>query len=162
MAHCYVLKKQLVPGDEMDQWANFLLLFPVKGYNILSFKKHENGKKFHIRFYFHTFEFQYEEKTVTNLSYGFIPYQWHLKREIKTVLPINKFSKVMDKTMMESYKFRSEYNLSQHMKCTLDLPSNTLEIKSSSLSNLYHFILENNNLFCCNQDSKKMDSIHYE
>jgi hypothetical protein len=162
MAHCYVLKKQLIPGEEMDQWTNFLLLFPASGYNILSFKKQEDGKKLRIRFYFNTFEFQYEKKTITNLNYGFIPYQWHLKREIKTVLPIKNFSKVMDKSMIESYKFRSAYNLSNTMKCTLDLPSNTLEIKSSSLSNLYHFILENNKLFCCNQDCKKMDSIHYE
>ena len=162
MAHCYVLKKKLVPGDELNQWVNFLLLFPSIGYNILSFKKQEDGKKFRIRFYFHNFVFQYEEKTITNLNYGFIPYQWHLKREIKTVLPIKRFSNVMDKSMIESYKFRSEYNLSQDMKCTLDLPSNILEIKSSSLLNLYHFILENNNLFCCNQDSKKMHSIDYE
>jgi hypothetical protein len=95
MAHCYVLKKQLIPGEEMDQWANFLLLFPAAGYNILSFKKQQDGKKFRIRFYFNTFEFQYEEKTITNLTYGFIPYQWHLKREIKKVLPIKNFSKVM-------------------------------------------------------------------
>lgn len=162
MAHCYVLKKKLIPGDELDLWVDFLLLIPSKGYNILTFKKKEAGKKFRIRFYFETFEFQYEEKTISNLNYGFIPYQWNLKREIKTVLPIIRFSNIMNKNMMESYKFRSEYNLSENLKCSLDLPSNTLEIKSSSLTDLYHFILKNNNLFCCNQDSKKMHSIDYE
>jgi hypothetical protein len=148
MTQAYVLKKQFVIVEDMNAWVDFLLVHDVRCYNILTFKNNScKNKKLCIRFYFDIMEFKLEEKEITHLSYGFIPSQWRLQKEVKKSTPVTSFSKFLGKDMTDKFKKRSEFLLSKDIQCNLDYPSNTLEIKSESLLKLYHFIMDNSVLF---------------
>jgi hypothetical protein len=150
MTQCYVLKKQFVMTAEMDKWVEFLNKYETECYNILTFKNTTPLpplKKIRVRFYFNIMKFMMEEKEIINLSYGFIPSQWRLLKEIKKTCEIENFSKFLGKNLKDQCKTRKNYIISADLKCNLDVPSNTLEIKSLSLLKLYHFILENSELF---------------
>jgi len=150
MTQCYVLKKQFVMTAEMDKWVDFLNKYETEHYNILTFKNTPPIppiKKMRVRFYFNLMKFTFEEKEIINLSYGFIPSQWRLLKEIKKTCEIENFSKFLGKNFKDQCKTRKDYIISDDLKCNLDVPSNTLEIKSLSLLKLYHFILENSQLF---------------
>jgi hypothetical protein len=67
---------------------------------------------------------------------------------------VPSFSAILkDKEMKDNIKTRLEWILSPDIRLTLDIPGNTLEIKTLSLTNLYHFILNNNKLFLAAEES---------
>uniref|UniRef100_A0A6C0K4P2 Uncharacterized protein n=1 Tax=viral metagenome TaxID=1070528 RepID=A0A6C0K4P2_9ZZZZ len=155
----YVLKKKLQNGNELMGWLDFLHKTRCHIYTIITFKhlatKDHHGQKSRIRFYLKTFDFRLEHKVNIRLTSGFIPYQWNLLQQIKTsTTTIPSFSSVLKNGhMKDNIKTRLEWVMHPELRLTLDLPGNTMEIKTLSLARLYHFILEHNHLFLLEGES---------
>jgi len=159
----YVLKKKLREEVELTGWLDFLHDNCCRVYSIMTFKHptttaNEDGRKTRIRFYLETLDFRLEHKVNIRLTSGFIPYQWILVQQIKTSSKtVPSFSSILkNQEMKDNIKTRLEWVLSPQMRLTLDLPGNTLEIKTLSLTSLYHFILDNNQLFLSEKEEESI------